>query len=88
MNDQEYQNMYENEESHFFYQTTHNIVLALAKKFLNPATKNRILDVGCGTGQLVKKLALLGDTQGVDSHPNAIALGKKKRHHYQKREYN
>jgi len=77
MNDAEYKNMYDNEATHFFYRATHNSIIRLVKK-LKPTKKTKVLDVGCGTGLLVKKLNAFTDAQGVDSHPNAIKFAKQR----------
>ncbi|MGH8927741.1 MAG: class I SAM-dependent methyltransferase, partial [Acidimicrobiia bacterium] len=46
--------------------------LELIRDWLAPAPGDRILDVGCGKGHLVKALADLGiDATGIDLNPNA-----------------
>ena len=55
----EYQNIFDNEKNHFYYVGTHNLVLKLFKFFLKNKNNN-ILDAGCGTGLLIKKLKKFG----------------------------
>lgn len=46
---------------------------------LAPRKGERILDLGCGTGDLANKLSLIGvDVVGIDSSPNMISEAKKK----------
>ena len=75
----EYENIYTNEGSHFFYVSNHNIILALVRKYLRThRTKTKILDAGCGTGLLAKKLEKFGDVWGVDISTEAIRYSKKR----------
>lgn len=75
----EYENIYKNEASHFFYVSNHAIILSLVKKYLDvPRSKAKILDAGCGTGLLGKKLQRYGEVQGVDINPQAVKFAKKR----------
>lgn len=77
MQTSEYRNIFEHEETHFFYQANHVIVLSLVKQYLK--TKNpKILDAGCGTGLLAKKLGRFGDVLGIDINPEAVKFAKKR----------
>jgi len=51
----EYKNIFENEEIHFYYVSTHKLILSLIKKYLLQKRHLKILDAGCGTGLLAKK---------------------------------
>jgi SAM-dependent methyltransferase len=73
----EYENIYNNESSHFYYVSLHSIVISLINKFSN--IKNpTILDAGCGTGLLVKKLSKIGKATGIDLSKDAISFAKKR----------
>lgn len=75
----EYENIYKNEATHFFYVANHNIVLSLVKKYLKvPRSKAKILDAGCGTGLLTKKLSRFGNVSAIDISPEAIRFSKKR----------
>lgn len=74
----EYQNIYANEESHFFYVTLHRLILKLIDRY-RPKKNLRILDAGCGTGGLMKKMAGYGKVSGVDFSSEAIKFAKKRR---------
>lgn len=76
----EYENIYKNEASHFFYVGNHNTVISLLTPFLvgKPKTKVKILDAGCGTGLLAKKMKKYGKVIGIDISPEAIKYSKKR----------
>jgi 2-polyprenyl-3-methyl-5-hydroxy-6-metoxy-1,4-benzoquinol methylase len=71
----EYKNIFDNEKSHFFYVANHGIVLSFVKKFKSRGKVN-ILDAGCGTGLLAKKLEEFGDVWGIDISPIAVNFAK------------
>lgn len=78
----EYENIFKNEQTHFYYVGNHKIILSLIKKFMKNKKKIRklkILDAGCGTGFLAKRLARFGDVLGVDNNSQALSLAKKRR---------
>lgn len=75
----EYRNIFLNEDSHFYYLGTHNTVLGLLNKYLSPKRRAlKILDAGCGTGLLMKKLEKFGKVWGVDISPEAIKFTKQR----------
>ena len=74
----EYRNIFENEDKHFFYSSTHKLISGLVKKFT--AGKNlSILDAGCGTGGLALKLMKLGNVVGVDMSDEALKFARKRK---------
>lgn len=73
----EYKNIFENEERHFFYVSTHRLVVDLVGKW-GKKRNPKILDAGCGTGGLVLKLASLGNVSAIDASPEAIRFAKKR----------
>ncbi|MBI4091874.1 MAG: class I SAM-dependent methyltransferase, partial [Candidatus Levybacteria bacterium] len=75
----EYKNIYDNEEKHFFYRANHALFLSFIKD-LKAKNVNalKILDAGCGTGLLAKKLGKFGDVAGVDISPQALFYAKKR----------
>ncbi|MBI2641758.1 class I SAM-dependent methyltransferase [Candidatus Roizmanbacteria bacterium] len=72
----EYENIFRNEDNHFYYVANHRIVLSLVNKYLGHKKMVRLLDVGCGTGLLAKKLAKFGKVSGVDIHEEAIKYAR------------
>lgn len=77
MHAQEYQNIFQNEETHFFYRATHELVVSLVKQYTK-AEDLKILDAGAGTGLLLQKLKQFGTVEGVDISQEAITLAKKR----------
>ena len=74
----EYKNIYINEDTHFFYVSIHNLVLSFLKDYL-PIRKNlKILDAGCGTGLLAKKLKLFGNVNAIDVSTEAIKFSRQR----------
>lgn len=73
----EYRNIFENEETHFYYVGTHNAVIELLNKYLPKKTENIILDAGCGTGSLMKKLKSFGKIYGIDTSSEALKFAKR-----------
>lgn len=71
----EYKIIYENEDSHFYYLANHGLILSLINK-CKPQKKLKILDAGCGTGLLAKKLEIFGEVTGVDINDYAIKYSK------------
>src|SRR3989344_9097473 len=77
MQTSEYENIYKNEGHHFFYVGNHFVILNLVRRHAKDSTHN-ILDAGCGTGLLAKKLQSFGKVTGVDISPEAIKYAKKR----------
>jgi trans-aconitate methyltransferase len=63
-----------------FYQSNHNFVWQYGESlltFLKPQQGERILDLGCGTGQLTAKIAEMGaEVLGIDADRGMIAEAK------------
>lgn len=74
----EYKNIFLNEKEHFFYIANHAIILSLLDKFLNQKKDLTVLDAGCGTGLLSKKLKKYGRVTGLDYSPIALMYAKKR----------
>ncbi|OGY12939.1 MAG: hypothetical protein A3A58_00680 [Candidatus Blackburnbacteria bacterium RIFCSPLOWO2_01_FULL_41_27] len=75
----EYKNIFDNEEHHFFYVGNRLVIFNLVKKYTHGKKSLNILDAGCGTGMLAKKLQTIGRVTGVDISPEAIKYAKKRR---------
>src|SRR3989344_4102638 len=73
----EYKNIFDNERTHFYYVGTHNAVITLLNSYLKSKKNNLILDAGCGTGLLMKKINSFGKIYGIDSSNEALKLAKK-----------
>ena len=73
----EYRNIFENEKTHFFYVSTHNLAVSLINKWVERKGL-AILDAGCGTGGLSVKLAALGSVSAIDASPEAIKFARRR----------
>lgn len=78
MHKSEYENIFKNEENHFFYLSLHHLVRDVLRRW-NVPKNNKILDVGCGTGGLLVKLTEEGyDSEGIDISSEAIKYSLKR----------
>src|SRR3989344_2227073 len=71
----EYKNIFNNENKHFFYKANHNLILNLVDKYVY-GSGLAILDAGCGTGLLSKRLSRFGKVVGLDASDEALAFAK------------
>lgn len=74
----EYENIYRHEDKHFFYVSTHDLVIKLIRKYKFHDKKLNILDAGCGTGLLAEKLKMFGKVKAIDFSPAAIKWARKR----------
>jgi SAM-dependent methyltransferase len=78
MRDVTYDTIYENEGAHWWYRVRRNIVkrilASMAKR--RDGTGLRILEVGCGTGQLMKEIEPYGAVFGMDISQRAVSYCK------------
>jgi len=66
--------LFEVEESHWWYIGRRRIIASFVKAICDRVKdrRARILDVGCGTGANLMRLADFGDAEGVDISPDAL----------------
>jgi SAM-dependent methyltransferase len=72
-----YSRYFELEDSHWWFLGRREIFLRLLDRYFAPAGDSRcarILDVGCGTGTMVRELRRYGDAQGIDADEHAVRL--------------
>lgn len=72
----EYRNLYQKEASHFYYLANHRLIISLAAYYFKNENDLKILDAGCGTGLLAKKLEKFGDVVGVDYQSEALKFAR------------
>ncbi len=73
MNKEEYKNIFDNENSFWWYRILDDLV----EYFVNTYDHQkplRILDAGCGTGRVMSKLSKFGEVSGIDASPIAIEM--------------
>lgn len=79
MDNTHYDILYNEEVTHWWYRVRREIVFSLLSSI---ATKKkgllRILEVGCGTGELLKEIDCLGSVRGIDISPRAIEFCKER----------
>jgi SAM-dependent methyltransferase len=68
----------EMEEPHWWFSGRQRVVRALLEAVLPPGQAHLVVDVGCGTGGLVRSLAEDYRVVGVDAAPEAIALARQR----------
>jgi ubiquinone/menaquinone biosynthesis C-methylase UbiE len=69
-----YSEYFQVEDKHWWFVGRRRILLALLDRFLPepPRPPRKILDVGCGTGTMLRYLAAYGEIQGVDADSEAV----------------
>ena len=73
----EYRKMYELEESHWWFLSKRKLIFSFFEKYYDKYDVNRkILDVGCGTGIILKNLEKYGKAVGIDTSSEAIKFSR------------
>ncbi len=77
---EEYDRIYELELDHWRYRAVRRTLLSVLRRRARStgAPLRRILDAGCGPGGTTQALATLAPTIGVDLHPRALALARRR----------
>jgi SAM-dependent methyltransferase len=78
MQTESYRILFETEDTHWWLATRRDIVLDWVRRHVGERTDLRLLDVGCGTGRLLRDLRELGDARGVDASDEAIRFCQKR----------
>lgn len=79
MEEREYGKLYELEDTYWWFKGKDRVLLQLLKiAEAGKDGKQKILDVGCGTGRVLEDLGVYGDTYGVDFSTTAIAFCRKR----------
>jgi 2-polyprenyl-3-methyl-5-hydroxy-6-metoxy-1,4-benzoquinol methylase len=73
MNPREYRQMFQVEDSHWWYVGLHELILAVVAREGRAGEPLRILDAGCGTGRLCQLLERYGTVTGCDVAAEALA---------------
>lgn len=74
MNLEEYQQMYQLEDSHWYFVGKRLVIKNILQKYLVRDNNNtyRVLDIGCGTGKTLEMLQQFGEVSGADSSTTAL----------------
>jgi SAM-dependent methyltransferase len=76
-----YSRYYEYEDSHWWFLGRRQVFLRLLDRYFAPAADGRelrILDVGCGTGTMLRELRRYGRVKGVDADEQAVRLCRRR----------
>ena len=71
-----YKIFFEVQKEHWWFVSKKKIVLDFIKQRMPHNLKNKILDVGCGSGLMLSALERLGETSGLDASDEAIAFSQ------------
>jgi ubiquinone/menaquinone biosynthesis C-methylase UbiE len=74
MHRDEYATMFRVEETHWWYGALHRLVLQTLEAELPDWREREILDAGCGTGAILKRLGNPQKAVGIDLSPEAISF--------------
>jgi SAM-dependent methyltransferase len=70
----EYATMFRVEETHWWYKALHRIIFQTLEAELPDWHEKKIVDVGCGTGAILKQLGNPEKNVGIDLAPEAISF--------------
>lgn len=73
-----YEDYYRHENSHWWFRWRYDLITKLVSSLKQHKADDsfRILDAGCGTGQMTKHLAAIGDAFGLDSAYEAVSFAQ------------
>lgn len=74
----EYELMYRVEDSHWWYKALHSLIFNLLDVYVPDWRDKAILDAGCGTGAVLKRLGNPTRSFGVDLSPEALRFCHKR----------
>jgi SAM-dependent methyltransferase len=74
MRSAEYEVMFRVEETHWWYQALHRLIFETLEEQLPDWREKEILDAGCGTGAILKRLGHPEKNVGIDLAPEVISL--------------
>jgi SAM-dependent methyltransferase len=74
----EYERMYGLEDSYWWFVGRHNLVLGFVRAVYGARADLTILDVGCGTGAMSRKLTPWGSVVSADFSPLALSFSRKR----------
>lgn len=78
MNSEEYERMYRLEDTYWWFVGRHNLVQTFLREKYGHRSDLRILDIGCGTGAMSKKLTEHGSVVSADFSPLALDFSRRR----------
>lgn len=76
MNVEMYQRFFDIQKKHWWFSTRKKIVLDTIMRYLKSDDAPKILDVGCGSGVMLRSLDSIGEAYGMDMSDDAINFSK------------
>ncbi len=73
-----YSDLYNLEDKHWWHLAKRKLVRSMLTRTLSD-NKNKILDIGCGTGKNLEMLAAFGQTWGIDASAEALRFCRRRR---------
>lgn len=71
------QSMFDSQEHHWWFTTKRDIVIDQIDRALDPKPGTRVLDVGCGSGLMIKVLEKYGSVYGLDASEQCLEFCRK-----------
>jgi len=66
------------EDKHWWFATRTRAILVYLDRYMGPGKRGRILDVGCGAGNMAHHLAHYGHVVGVDNDPRPLGVARQR----------
>lgn len=66
------------EDKHWWFASRTRAILAYLDRFVGPGKNLRVLDVGCGAGNMMHHLANYGQVTGVDNNPKPLDVARQR----------
>jgi 2-polyprenyl-3-methyl-5-hydroxy-6-metoxy-1,4-benzoquinol methylase len=71
------QSMFESQEHHWWFTTKRKIVVDHIDRALDPKPNTKILDIGCGSGLMIRALEKYGSVYGIDASEQCLEFCRK-----------
>jgi SAM-dependent methyltransferase len=78
MNDNEFERNFKVETNYWWNIGRFKIIETFIRRYIQPASDAKLVDLGCGTGGTTKWLQKFGAVKGVDGSPKALAYCRKR----------
>jgi SAM-dependent methyltransferase len=66
------------EDKHWWFASRTRAILAYLDRYVGPSQERRVLDIGCGAGNMAHHLAHYGHVVGVDPYPKPLTVARQR----------